>query len=302
MRDERLSPMTYKKLRELGYDENKWQNLTQEQANKIVAQHNTSTAKSSSNVKTEKTEAPKLSAQQIDDKIKDLQHQLKFRGDRLDKYQNAYDDIVSKYSGSDGGPNNIYLKAFLSSVAGIDKFGYKVPAHRDGRIHGLKVDKSEQLKTAPQYEDLRKFVSANAPVVRKTYNDLIEGYDNKLREQIKQLESMKSAGDDEERKSNVEAARKRGISTANSKWYNVSENDIQPDTAYYFGYINNNDKYFEGDSFTISRDDDGEYQIDATTEVPARSYKTKLEAYNAALDSIMPDEGRIKISTHYEDI
>lgn len=47
---------------------------------------------------------------------------------------------------------------------------------------------------------------------------------------------------------------------------------------------------------------DGEYQIDATTEVPARSYKTKLEAYNAALDSIMPDEGRIKISTHYEDI
>lgn len=38
------------------------------------------------------------------------------------------------------------------------------------------------------------------------------------------------------------------------------------------------------------------------TEVPARSYKTKLEAYNAALDSIMPDEGRIKVSTHYEDI
>lgn len=61
MRDERLSPMTYKKLRELGYDENKWQNLTQEQANKIVAQHNTSTAKASSNVK---TETPKLSAQQ----------------------------------------------------------------------------------------------------------------------------------------------------------------------------------------------------------------------------------------------
>ena len=138
--------------------------------------------------------------------------------------------------------------------------------------------------------------------MRKTYNDLIESYDNKLREQIKQLESMKSAGDDEERKSNVEAARKRGISIANSKWYNVSENDIKPDTAYYFGYIDDNGKYFEGDSFTISRDDDGEYQIDATTEVPARSYKTKLEAYNAALDSIMPDEGRIKISTRYEDI
>ena len=34
--DERLSPMTYKKLKEMGYTSEKWKNLTQEQANKIV--------------------------------------------------------------------------------------------------------------------------------------------------------------------------------------------------------------------------------------------------------------------------
>ena len=34
--DDRLSPMTYKKLKELGYTHEKWKNLTQEQANKIV--------------------------------------------------------------------------------------------------------------------------------------------------------------------------------------------------------------------------------------------------------------------------
>lgn len=35
-KDERLSPMTYKKLKELGYDSEKWKGMTQEQANKIV--------------------------------------------------------------------------------------------------------------------------------------------------------------------------------------------------------------------------------------------------------------------------
>lgn len=37
LEDDRLSPMTYKKLKEMGYDSEKWKNLTQEQANKIVA-------------------------------------------------------------------------------------------------------------------------------------------------------------------------------------------------------------------------------------------------------------------------
>lgn len=37
LEDDRLSPMTYKKLRELGYDSEKWKNLTQEQANEIIA-------------------------------------------------------------------------------------------------------------------------------------------------------------------------------------------------------------------------------------------------------------------------
>jgi len=35
--DERLSPMTYSKLKELGYDQDDWKDLTQEQANELVA-------------------------------------------------------------------------------------------------------------------------------------------------------------------------------------------------------------------------------------------------------------------------
>ena len=38
--DEHLSPMTYKKLKEIGYTKNQWQHLSQEQANIIVEKHN----------------------------------------------------------------------------------------------------------------------------------------------------------------------------------------------------------------------------------------------------------------------
>ena len=37
IRDDRLSPMTYKKLKEYGYTPHQWQNMSQEQANKIIA-------------------------------------------------------------------------------------------------------------------------------------------------------------------------------------------------------------------------------------------------------------------------
>lgn len=49
--DDRLSPMTYKKLKEMGYNSDKWKNLTQEEANKIVAKSETSAKP--------KTETPK---------------------------------------------------------------------------------------------------------------------------------------------------------------------------------------------------------------------------------------------------
>lgn len=37
LHDDRLSPMTYSKLKELGYDQDDWKDLTQEQANELVA-------------------------------------------------------------------------------------------------------------------------------------------------------------------------------------------------------------------------------------------------------------------------
>ena len=310
-KDERLSPMTYKKLREIGYDGNKWKNLSQEQANKIVAEHKPTTNKSTSESNVVKESKPeqkpaltenKLTREQIDNKIKELDYQLRFRGDRRDKYENSYDDIVSKYKGSDGGPNNIYLKAFLSSEAGVDKYAHKVPTHRDGRIQGLRSDKSQQIKTSPQYEGLRKFVKENAPLVRNSYYELIEKPDTEIRNQIKQLETLKFGEEDKLRADNVSNAKKRGIKGSNLKLYKISENDIKPDTEYYFAYRDGDGTYFEGDNFVIENNDDGTYSVNSTNDSPTGKFKTKLDAYNAALDSIIPDSGTLTISTDYDDL
>lgn len=51
LKDERLSPMTYKKLKELGYNSNTWKDLSQEEANKIV-----STGKQTNSTKPNKQE------------------------------------------------------------------------------------------------------------------------------------------------------------------------------------------------------------------------------------------------------
>lgn len=55
IKDERLSPMTYRKLKEYGYNSDRWKNLTQEQANKIVQQHENKQSTSSAEKKTEET-------------------------------------------------------------------------------------------------------------------------------------------------------------------------------------------------------------------------------------------------------
>lgn len=49
--DEHLSPMTYKKLKEYGYNSNQWKNWTQEQANSVIASRQNKIGKSKSEKK-----------------------------------------------------------------------------------------------------------------------------------------------------------------------------------------------------------------------------------------------------------
>lgn len=84
LQDVRLSPMTYQKLKELGYDHSTWENLTQEEANKIVAEgKHINSAKSSKQEQVEKRK-PAVSKE-----ILVKQHKTKVVIDKYNKLQNS---------------------------------------------------------------------------------------------------------------------------------------------------------------------------------------------------------------------
>lgn len=84
LQDDRLSPMTYQKLKELGYDHSTWENLTQEEANKIVAEgKHINSAKSSKQEQIEKRKPA------VPKEILVKQHKTKVVIDKYNKLQNS---------------------------------------------------------------------------------------------------------------------------------------------------------------------------------------------------------------------
>lgn len=87
LRDDRLSPMTYKKLKEMGYNSDKWANLTQEEANKIVAKSETSSKP--------KTETPKQETKQSKNNSGAVKSEPgnSINPDLVKKYPNLHKDL-----------------------------------------------------------------------------------------------------------------------------------------------------------------------------------------------------------------
>lgn len=111
LRDDRLSPMTYKKLKEMGYNSDKWQNLTQEEANKIVAKSETSAKP--------KTEAPKQET-----KPKSKTEFTNNLWNKIDKnIAESGSNIVKASDGSeytfDITDNSSYSKAYKAALSGM---------------------------------------------------------------------------------------------------------------------------------------------------------------------------------------
>lgn len=82
--DDRLSPMTYQKLKELGYNHSTWKNLTQEEANKIVSE-----GKQSESTKSTKQEQVEKRKPTVSKEILVKQHRTKVLIDRYNKLQNS---------------------------------------------------------------------------------------------------------------------------------------------------------------------------------------------------------------------
>lgn len=84
LQDVRLSPMTYQKLKELGYDHSTWENLTQEEANKIVAE-----GKQLEPTKSTKQEQVEKRKPTVSKEILVKQHKTKVVIDKYNKLQNS---------------------------------------------------------------------------------------------------------------------------------------------------------------------------------------------------------------------
>lgn len=82
--DVRLSPMTYQKLKELGYNHSTWKNLTQEEANKIVSE-----GKQSESTKSTKQEQVEKRKPTVSKEILVKQHRTKVLIDRYNELQNS---------------------------------------------------------------------------------------------------------------------------------------------------------------------------------------------------------------------
>lgn len=109
--DDRLSPMTYKKLKEMGYNSDKWQNLTQEEANKIVAKSETGAKP--------KTEAPKQET-----KPKSKTEFINNLWNKINKnIAESGSNIVKASDGSeytfDITDNSSYSKAYKAALSGM---------------------------------------------------------------------------------------------------------------------------------------------------------------------------------------
>jgi len=84
LQDVRLSPMTYQKLKELGYDHSTWENLTQEEANKIVSE-----GKQLEPTKSTKQEQVEKRKPAVSKEILVKQHKTKVVIDKYNKLQNS---------------------------------------------------------------------------------------------------------------------------------------------------------------------------------------------------------------------
>ena len=123
--DDRLSPMTYKKLKEMGYNSEKWKNLTQEEANKIVAKSETSAKP--------KTETPKQETKQSKNNSGAVKSELgnTISPELVKKYPNLHKDLgklasansrVRELSNSNNGKDKEKAYALSDKIAAyLDK-------------------------------------------------------------------------------------------------------------------------------------------------------------------------------------
>lgn len=126
LKDERLSPMTYKKLKELGVKPEQWKKWTQEEANKFIA----SRSKKEENSKKEKTEKEQSKKENISKEL--LQPTKYISSDmkaEVEKHIKKEAIELSKKYKSAYGWNNIIENGIWNNLKDKGFFNKKFPSN-----------------------------------------------------------------------------------------------------------------------------------------------------------------------------
>lgn len=166
LKDDRLSPMTYKKLKELGYTHEKWKDLSQEQANKIVARANEPETKpeNESKQETSKTTA-KLSKEDVSKNVNSI----------LKNYNNKNTELKTVFERPDGS----YMVSIRLSR---NNFPYEI------------FDDEIKQRSNNIVKDLKKSLNGNFNISEKKLykGSLVHGVPNELNVVITPAEELKN--------------------------------------------------------------------------------------------------------------
>lgn len=261
LRDDRLSPMTYSKLKELGYSSEDWKKLNQEQANKIVAQGRKTEENSSQN-----------------------------KGEKENTVKNNI--VKSKSSSTVSNQSNPEEKYNIPDLNAMNNTG--VPNSVINKVYGIAKSKSvhEIKEQLGKVDDLLRKYNADkinqeaTEIAKKRYADLLKVSSNPSYAELNRYSIDASTSDTQYQAKDLIREHGRGLNKELSK-KSLNYNDLQkkrliensmvasPVSLKTYRTDNNNylSTYKEGDTFDL-----GVYQsssLDKDLIIPENKDKVK---------------------------
>ena len=174
LRDDRLSPMTYRKLKELGVKPEQWKKWTQEQANQFIASKRQGIAKQTTQKSTSSSSTKKSTRTKAPTEFKTEEELLDFADSIGVHFDENIDDegdhFVAMLSEEFGDlPRDRYLKAVDKFEAKMRKAGMDVTTDDDGTFYISKKSGNDATQ---------KSTRTKAPTEFKTEEELLDFADS----------------------------------------------------------------------------------------------------------------------------
>ena len=169
--DERLSPMTYKKLTEMGYNSNDWKGWTQEKANAIVAKGRNEAVKAQKSTASKET-----SAQPSSSKKAEVSTQPK----------TTFTELKTDYPDKNRQETAKMLNAYMDDLNKINKISYRDLSNDNSNINALASDFTRSLYRELYTDDMDSSEESDmmdnyAGIISSAVDEVSRGVDDEIR-------------------------------------------------------------------------------------------------------------------------